>query len=116
MDSHAMGSKGGRATRTIRELRQERGWTQYELAMKVGVQPQTVYFWESGRRTPRVAQIRKLGQVFEISSDEILLEPKPTVPQVSSQAIAEERSRVPSARQTSNTVRGTPQTCPIVKD
>ncbi len=111
-----MGSKGGRPTRTIRELRRERGWTQYELSIKVGVQPQTVYFWESGRRRPQVAQVRKLGQVFEISSDEILLEPKPTVPQVSSQAIAEERSRVLSARQTSNTVRGTPQTIKIVKD
>ena len=110
-----MGSKGGRPTRTIRELRQERGWTQYELAIKVGVQPQTVYFWESGRRTPRVAQIRKLDQVFEINSDEILLEPKPTIAPVSAQAIAEERKRVLSARQPSNTVRGIPQTCLVDK-
>jgi putative transcriptional regulator len=102
--------------RTIRALRQERGWTQFELAIKVNVQPQTVYFWESGRRTPQVAQMRKLAQVFELSSDEILLESVPTVPQVSSQAIAEERSRVLSARQASNTVRGTPQTIKIVKD
>jgi transcriptional regulator with XRE-family HTH domain len=102
--------------RTIRALRRERGWTQYELAIKVGVQPQAVYFWESGRRTPQVAQIRKLGQVFEISSDEILLEPKPTVPQVSSQAIAGERSRVLSARQTSKTVHGIPQTIKILND
>ncbi len=102
--------------RTIRALRQERGWTQFELAIKVNVQPQAVYFWESGRRTPQVAQMRKLAQVFELSSDEILLKSVPTVPQVSSQAIAEERSRVLSARQTSNTVRGTPQTTKIVKD
>ncbi|MGI8404863.1 MAG: helix-turn-helix transcriptional regulator [Thermomicrobiales bacterium] len=68
--------------RTIRELRQERGWTQFELAIKVGVQPQAVYFWESGRRTPQVAQVRMLAQVFEISSDEIILESLLTVPQV----------------------------------
>ena len=116
IDRHAMGAKGGKPTRTIRELRRERGWTQYELATKVGVQAQTIYFWESGRRTPRVAHIRKLGQVFKISSDEIRLEPKPTVPQVSSPAIAEERSCVFSVRQPSNTVRGVPQTRPIVKD
>ena len=61
--------------KTIRALRQERGWTQFELALKVGVQPQAVYFWESGRRTPQVAQMRRLGQVFGLCSDEIVLEP-----------------------------------------
>jgi DNA-binding XRE family transcriptional regulator len=61
--------------KTIRALRLERGWTQFELALKVGVQPQTVYFWESGRRTPLVPQLRRLGQVFGLCSDEIDLEP-----------------------------------------
>jgi DNA-binding XRE family transcriptional regulator len=61
--------------KTIRELRQEQEWTQYELALKVGIQPQTIYLWESGRRTPQVAQMRKLGQIFGLCSDEIALEP-----------------------------------------
>jgi DNA-binding XRE family transcriptional regulator len=60
--------------KTIRMLRQEREWTQYELALKVGVHPQAVYLWESGRRTPQVAQMRKLGQVFGMCSDDIELE------------------------------------------
>lgn len=68
---------------TIRELRQQQEWTQYELALKVGVQPQTIYLWESGRRTPQVAQMRKLGQLFGLCSDEIELEPRveSTVPE-----------------------------------
>jgi DNA-binding XRE family transcriptional regulator len=57
--------------KTIWELRRERGWTQFDLALAVGVQPQTVYLWESGRRQPQVTQMRKLGQVFGICSDEI---------------------------------------------
>ena len=61
--------------KTIRQLRQERGWTQFELALRVGVQPQAVYLWESGRRTPQVPQLRKLGQLFGLCSDEIALEP-----------------------------------------
>jgi DNA-binding XRE family transcriptional regulator len=61
--------------KTMRELRQERGWTQFDLALAVGVQPQTVYLWESGRRQPQVTQMRKLGQVFGICSDEIDLTP-----------------------------------------
>lgn len=61
--------------KTIRQLRQEQGWTQFELALRVGVQPQAVYLWESGRRMPQAPQLRKLGQLFGICSDEIVLEP-----------------------------------------
>jgi DNA-binding XRE family transcriptional regulator len=61
--------------KTIRQLRQGQSWTQFELALQVGVQPQTVYLWESGRRLPQVTQLRKLGQLFGICSDEITLEP-----------------------------------------
>lgn len=60
--------------KTIRGLRQAQGWTQFELALKIGVQPQTVYLWESGRRMPQVPQLRRLGAVFGICSDEIDLE------------------------------------------
>ena len=60
--------------KTIRQLRQEQGWTQFELALRVGVQPQAVYLWESGRRLPQVPQLRKLGELFGICSDEIVLE------------------------------------------
>jgi DNA-binding XRE family transcriptional regulator len=59
--------------KTIRALRLERGWTQSDLAIAVAVQPQTVYLWESGRRQPQVSQMRKLGVVFAICSDEIVL-------------------------------------------
>ena len=61
--------------KTIRVLRRERGWTQFELALAVGVQPQTIYLWESGRRLPQVPQVRKLGEVFGMCSDDIDLEP-----------------------------------------
>lgn len=64
--------------KTIRQLRQEQGWTQYELAVKVGVHPQAVYLWESGRRTPQVPQLRKLGRLFGMCSDDIELEHLPT--------------------------------------
>ncbi len=63
--------------KTIRQLRQDQGWTQYELAVKVGVHPQAVYLWESGRRTPQVPQLRKLGHLFGMCSDNIELEHLP---------------------------------------
>jgi DNA-binding XRE family transcriptional regulator len=61
--------------KTIRSLRHGCGWTQFDLALAVGVQPQTIYLWEKGQRLPRVTQLRKLGQIFNICSDDIVLEP-----------------------------------------
>jgi DNA-binding XRE family transcriptional regulator len=61
------------ALKTIRALRRERGWTQFELALMVGVQPQAIYLWETGRRTPQVPQLRKLGKIFGMCSDDIVL-------------------------------------------
>jgi DNA-binding XRE family transcriptional regulator len=69
--------KASRLMTTIDVLRRERGWTQFELALAVGVQPQTVYLWESGRRQPKVSQMRKLGKVFGMCSDEIHLTQPP---------------------------------------
>jgi len=69
--------KASQIMTTIDALRRERGWTQFELALAVGVQPQTVYLWESGRRQPKVSQMRKLGQVFGRCSDEIDLTQPP---------------------------------------
>jgi transcriptional regulator with XRE-family HTH domain len=60
---------------TMRALRQERGGTQFELALRVGVQPPAVYLWERGRRTPQAPQLRQLAQVFGLCSDEIDLAP-----------------------------------------
>jgi DNA-binding XRE family transcriptional regulator len=69
--------KASQIMMTIDALRRERGWTQFELALAVGVQPQTVYLWESGRRQPKVSQMRKLGKVFGRCSDEIDLTQSP---------------------------------------
>jgi transcriptional regulator with XRE-family HTH domain len=59
---------------TIRELREARGWTQFELAIKVGVQPTTIYTWESGKKMPMIPQLRKLAEAFGVSMDDIITE------------------------------------------
>ena len=79
--------------KSIRQLRQDQGWTQFELALRVGVQPQAVYLWESGRRTPQVPQLRKLGQLFGICSDEIVLEPATDSPAVAVRRARSSRHR-----------------------
>lgn len=61
------------ATRTIRELREAKGWTQLKLANEVGVTPSTVYNWETGRSEPRVIQLREVAHLFGVPSDSIRL-------------------------------------------
>ncbi len=60
--------------RTIRQLRDERGWTQLELAYRLRVTPVTIYNWERGRTEPRVSQFRQLARLFGVSMDDIALE------------------------------------------
>ena len=59
--------------RTIRELREEQGWTQLELANKLGVTPATVYTWERGKFDPRASQLRKLALAFGVCMDDLAL-------------------------------------------
>ena len=59
--------------KTIKQLREEREWTQLALANKLGVTPSTVYKWEAGRNEPKVAQLRAVARVFGMSSDNIAL-------------------------------------------
>ena len=61
--------------KTIRQLREERGWTQLELANRLHVTPSTIYNWERGRFEPRASQLRQLAHVFDIRMDEIELLP-----------------------------------------
>lgn len=58
---------------TIRELREARGWSQFELATRVGVTPTTVYNWERGRNEPRVVQLRALARVFGVPMEAIAM-------------------------------------------
>ncbi len=55
----------------IRRLREERGWTQLELAYRLGVTPVTIYNWERGRTEPRVSQFRQLARLFGVRMDAI---------------------------------------------
>lgn len=59
--------------KTVRELREQQGLTQAELAHELGIAPSTIYTWESGKVIPSVKQLRHLAEFFKISSDDIAL-------------------------------------------
>ncbi len=58
---------------TIRQLREARGWSQLELANRIGVTPSTVYNWERGRSEPSASTLRQIARTFEVSMDAIAL-------------------------------------------
>lgn len=57
--------------RRIAELRNEKGYTQKELADRIGTDRSMVAAWESGTRMPDVDSWVKLALEFEVSCDYI---------------------------------------------
>ncbi len=67
--------------KTIRQLRQERGWSQLEVAVRVGVEQSAVSDWELGRRRPRPRRQQALADLFGISVEAITFGPAEQVSQ-----------------------------------
>ncbi|WP_036085068.1 helix-turn-helix domain-containing protein [Leptospira noguchii] len=53
----------------IKKLRQERNWTQEELASRLGVQQKQVSAYERGVNFPSTEVLIKLAEVFDVSLD-----------------------------------------------
>lgn len=53
----------------IRNLRKGRGFTQEELAERLGVTSQAISKWENGSGMPDISQIVPLASVFDVSTD-----------------------------------------------
>jgi len=56
-------------TQTIRQLRQERAWSQRELARRLRVPPSTVFRWEHRGQVPMRAHQQRLAALFGVSID-----------------------------------------------
>lgn len=56
----------------IATLRKEQGWTQLELAERMGVTDKAVSKWERDLSCPDVSTIPKLAELFGVSVDELM--------------------------------------------
>jgi len=63
--------------RQLRCFREKMGWTQRDLAEKVGLSETTIWNYENGRREPRLQDLKKFAQIFNCTIDELI---NPTVP------------------------------------
>lgn len=58
--------------KTIAELRKAKGWTQVQLAEKLGVSDKAVSKWESEGGFPEVTQFPVLASIFDVSIDYLM--------------------------------------------
>lgn len=56
------------------ELRKKSGFSQEELANRLNVSRQTVSKWEVGETTPELDKVIDIGNLFNVSMDELILE------------------------------------------
>ena len=61
----------------IIKLRKEQGWSQEELAMRLGVSRQSVSKWESMASLPDLDKILKMSELFGVSTDYLLKDEAP---------------------------------------
>jgi transcriptional regulator with XRE-family HTH domain len=51
---------------TIRETRRRRGWSQFDVAARLGTTTATVSRWERGQAWPRYQRLRALAVLLEV--------------------------------------------------
>ncbi len=76
----------------IMNLRKKAGWSQEELAEKVGVSRQSISKWESGQSIPDINRIIELSKIFDVSTDYLL---KDTMEEEQSNPVREEINDLP---------------------
>ncbi|SBW10145.1 conserved hypothetical protein [uncultured Eubacteriales bacterium] len=58
--------------RKLRELRQERQWTQGQVAKRIGVTASVISAYENGIRQPSYESLIKLVRLYAVSADYLL--------------------------------------------
>ena len=74
----------------LQKLRKSRGWTQEELAGRVGVSRQALSKWESGAVQPDTEHVVKLSDLFGVTTDYLLKAEQPETP-LSAPAVAAQK-------------------------
>lgn len=60
----------------LRELRKIEGWTQEEVAKRLGVSKQTYSHYENEKRKPSLETIKELASVYQVNIDDIFSDEK----------------------------------------
>jgi putative transcriptional regulator len=64
---------GGGMENRLEQLRNQKGWTQQELADRVGVSRQTIISLERGRYNPSILLAFRLARQFDVAIEHLFL-------------------------------------------
>lgn len=64
---------------TLAAARVNAGFTQEEVAIRMGLSKQTIVNWEKGRVIPKPAELQMLSRMYKIPLDNIFLPTKSTL-------------------------------------
>ena len=56
----------------LKSIRKEKGLSQKQIALKLGVVESCYANWEQGRTEPSISMLRKLCEIFMINIDELI--------------------------------------------
>ena len=56
----------------IKKIREEKGFSQEDLARKLDVAQSTIGMWESGKRTPKLGELNRLSRVLNITINRLI--------------------------------------------
>ena len=56
----------------VKELRAARGWSQEQMAEKLGVSRQAITKWETGAGVPDIENLVSIAQLFGVTTDELI--------------------------------------------
>lgn len=59
-------------SKRLKSLRQESGFTQQEVADKIGINRGSYSNWENGKREPTLENVVKLAKLFKTTTDFLL--------------------------------------------
>ena len=70
-----MDARAAQPKKTIRQLREERGWAQLDVALRLGVTVSTVSLWERGLRVPTLLNQNRIARLFGVNPRTITFGP-----------------------------------------
>lgn len=62
-------------SRNLIALRQQKDWTQEDVAKKLGYSRGAVQKWESGMNEPNLSAIQKIMELYDVTMDRLVFEP-----------------------------------------
>jgi len=86
-------TRGGLGRR-LAVLRGEGGWSIEEIAARIGVSRQAVWYWETGQRLPRSAQLQRIAAALEVPEFVLRAEAGDRAPVATAAMVEEFRDRL----------------------